>query len=246
MPAWDGERLMALFRRRLLDRLLARKAISQPLVSKLLCWRHPGFSSFLAEPIPFEDKRTLEDVACYLVRSPLSLKKLVYLDGQKAVLYRSRMNPSLGRNFEAMDPLEWLARMADHIPDPGKHRVHFYGHYASRVRGARAARAEPPTEIEDGSSTTTNESGKRRRCPPSWARLIHRVYQADPLVCRRCGGKLKITGYLCDSFAIRRMLEALGLALREDKPPPVPTPPREVVRVPVDEEGREFTPRSSP
>lgn len=58
MPAWDGERLMALFRRRLLDRLLAGKAISPQLVSKLLCWRHPGFSSFLAEPIPFEDKRT--------------------------------------------------------------------------------------------------------------------------------------------------------------------------------------------
>ena len=36
-----------------------------------------------------------------MVRAPLSLKKLVYLDGQKAVLYRSRMNPSLGRNFEA-------------------------------------------------------------------------------------------------------------------------------------------------
>jgi len=38
-----------------------------------------------------------------MVRAPLSLKKLVYLDGQKAVLYRSRMNPFLGRNFEAMD-----------------------------------------------------------------------------------------------------------------------------------------------
>jgi hypothetical protein len=36
----------------------------------------------------------------------LSLKRLVYLDGQKAVLYRSKMNPFLGRNFEAMDPLE--------------------------------------------------------------------------------------------------------------------------------------------
>ena len=73
------------------------------------------------------------------VRNPLSLKKLVYLDGQKAVLYRSRMNPSLDRNFEAMDPLEWLARLADHIPDADKHRTHFYAHYANRVRGERGS-----------------------------------------------------------------------------------------------------------
>jgi len=31
---------------------------------------------------------------------PLSLQNLVYLDGK--ILYRSKMNPSLGRNFEAM------------------------------------------------------------------------------------------------------------------------------------------------
>jgi hypothetical protein len=114
-------------------------AISQKLARKLLAWRHPGFSAHLGDAIPFEDKKAIEDVACYIVRNPLSLKKLVVrrarvnrarlswrnrfaipgLDGQKAVLYRSRMNPSLGRNFEAMDPLEWLARLADHIPDPG-------------------------------------------------------------------------------------------------------------------------------
>ena len=35
------------------------------------------------------------------------------------------MNPFLGRNFEAMDPLEWLARLGDHIPDTGKHGTHF-------------------------------------------------------------------------------------------------------------------------
>jgi hypothetical protein len=29
--------------------------------------------------------------------------------------------------FEAMDPLEWLARMSDHVPDPGQHRTLFYG-----------------------------------------------------------------------------------------------------------------------
>jgi hypothetical protein len=42
------------------------------------------------------------------------------------------MNPFLGRNFEAMDPLDWLARMSDHIPDPGQHRTPFHGAYANR------------------------------------------------------------------------------------------------------------------
>jgi hypothetical protein len=46
------------------------------------------------------------------------------------------MNPFLGRNFEAMDPLEWLARLSDHIPDPGQHRTLFYGEYSNRVRGS--------------------------------------------------------------------------------------------------------------
>jgi hypothetical protein len=107
---------MSLFRQRILARLLERHAISQELVHKLLAWRHSGFSAHVGEPIEPQDRQRLEDTAAYLVRNPLSLKKLVYLDGHKAVLYRSRMKPSLGRNFEALDPLEWLARMSDHIP----------------------------------------------------------------------------------------------------------------------------------
>jgi hypothetical protein len=39
----------------------------------------------------------------------------------------SRDGLTLGRNFEALDPLEWLARMSDHIPDPGQHRTILYG-----------------------------------------------------------------------------------------------------------------------
>jgi hypothetical protein len=42
-----------------------------------------------------------------VVRNPLSLKRLVYLDGQQALIYRAlKPNPSLGQNFVAMDPLE--------------------------------------------------------------------------------------------------------------------------------------------
>jgi hypothetical protein len=181
------------------------------------------------EAIPFEDKKAIEDVACYMVRAPLSLKKLVYLDGQKAVLYRSRMNPFLGRNFEAMDPLEWLARLADHIPDAGKHRTHSYGFYASR---ARASRRE-----KEGWELAAEAAPTKRRCPPSWARLISNVYHADPLVCRQCGGKLKVIAYVSDEMSVKRILAELGLSPPEQERPP---PTREVVRVPVDDEGREI------
>jgi len=127
VPQWDPTLLMSLFRQRLLARLLDRHAMSQELVGKVLAWRHPGFSAHVGEPIEAADRQRLEDTAAYLVRNPLALRKLVYLDGRQAVLYRSRMNPSLGRNFEALDPLEWFARMSDHIPDPGQHRTLFYG-----------------------------------------------------------------------------------------------------------------------
>jgi hypothetical protein len=125
-----------------------------------------------------------------MVRAPLSLKKLVYLDGQKAVLYRSRMNPFLGRNFEAM--------------------------------GSQLAVEAAPT---------------KRRCPPSWARLISKVYQADPLVCKGYGGPLRIVAYITDEPSIRRILDHLGLSPPEQEKTP---PTREVVRVPVDDEGREI------
>ena len=137
------------------------------------------------------------------------------------------MNPGLGRNFEAVDPLEWLARMADHIPDPGKHRTLFYGAYANRTRGARESKEPGP-----------HPPPQRKRCTPSWARLISKVYGADPLICRRCGQKLRIIAYITDSLSIKQVLDHLGLWPAEDDKPPPAAP--ELRTVPVDEDGRQI------
>jgi hypothetical protein len=56
-----------------------------------------------------------------------------------------------------MDPLEWLARISDHIPDPGQHRTIFYGEYSSRAR-AGCQPLEP-----DATSTTADHPPSRRR-----------------------------------------------------------------------------------
>jgi hypothetical protein len=90
-----------------------------------------------------------------------------------------------------MDPLEWLARMSDHIPDPGQHRTLFYGEYANRVRGERQ-----PAEAD----TSGAAEPPRKRCSPSWARLtmpstgLCRVARGAPcyslgLVAVRAGGR---------------------------------------------------------
>jgi hypothetical protein len=78
LETWDADALMKLFREGLLARLIERHAISEELARKLLAWRHPGFSAHVGAAIPSEDKKAIEDVACYIVRNPLSLKKVVY------------------------------------------------------------------------------------------------------------------------------------------------------------------------
>ncbi len=75
-----------------------------------------------------------------------------------------------------------------------------------------------------------------------WNRLIAKVFQADPLVCQRCGGPLKVVAYITDTVAIRRILDHLGLSPPEKPPPDV----REVVRVPVDDEGRQIEAPTQP
>ena len=86
-----------------------------------------------------------------------------------------------------------------------------------------------------GKGARWRAGNEARRCPSSWARLIAKVFQADPLVCKRCGGPLKVVAYITDTVAIRRILDHLGLSPPEKPPPEV----REVVRVPVDDQGRE-------
>jgi len=93
----------------------------------------------------------------------------------------------LGQNFVAMDSLEWLARMTDHIPDPGKHRTLFYAHFAN----VHAEIALP----------RSRELARLRRSQPRSA--------AAPRPGRRkCGGKLEIVAASSGTDCPRRAVEA--------------------------------------
>jgi len=52
-----------------------------------------------------------------------------------------------------------------------------------------------------------NVSNKASR--RSWARLIQRVYEVDPLICLKCGSEMKIIAVITDPSEVDKILECL-------------------------------------
>jgi hypothetical protein len=59
------------------------------------------------------------------------------------VIYRSRLNAKINRNFEVFTPTDFLAAITQHIPDKGVQMVRYYGWYSNKIRGLRQ-RGLPP------------------------------------------------------------------------------------------------------
>jgi len=51
----------------------------------------------------------------------------------------------VARNFQVFDPLDFIAELTQHVPDPRKHLVRYFGFYSNKSRGSRAkAKGDPP------------------------------------------------------------------------------------------------------
>ena len=108
--------------------------------------------------------------------------------------------------------------MCSHVPNRGEQMVRYYGHYSNVSRGKRKRQDQDgliPSILEpDGSS---NEHRK------NWARLIQKIYEADPLTCPKCSGKMKILSFIEDPEVIKKILKHLGLWDIKARPPPKAT-----------------------
>ena len=105
--------------------------------------------------------------------------------------------------------------MCSHIPNQGEQMVRYYGYYSNVSRGKRqmAGKDDDVPCILDA-----QEDSKTFR--KSWARLIQKIYEVDPLVCPRCQGIMRIISFIEDKQVIRAILEHLGLWLVRSRPPP--------------------------
>ena len=123
----------------------------------------------------------------------------------------------VARNFQVFDPLDFIAELTQHVPDPRKHLVRYFGFYSNKSRGRRAkAKGDPPHDAQAARSPSASRARRR------WAALIKRVWQVDPLLCPRCGSTMKIVSFIeaTQPDVIDRILTHCGLPEEPPRAPP--------------------------
>ncbi len=207
--------LERLFRHNVLRMLLDKGRITPKTIRIMDGWRHSGFNVYCGPRILPGEKRSLERLAAYLIRSSFSQERMEYLPDQGRVLYRSKD----GKEQKSYDALEWLAAMGSHVPGRGQQSIRYYGFLSNASRGKRRKEehegAEPsPTVLEP--KAPPEGFGKNS----AWARFIQKVYEVDPLECPKCGAGMRVIAFISDPPVVRKILEHLGLWLANARPVP--------------------------
>ena len=229
VPFVDEHSAELLFRHKVMRLLQDEGLLSEERTDLLLSWRHTGFSVHNRVYVEPEDGAAVERLARYIMRPPISLDRMSW-DGEGEVRYRRKgghEDPALRRDpVETFDPAEFLARVIMHIPEPRRHLVRYYGRYSNVSRGKRRNQEE----AECAESPGVEGSQKRRRedgpdaktLRRSWAQLVKRIYEVDPLVCPSCGGKMKVVAFIIEHEVVDKILRHLkrrGEGQRERGPP---------------------------
>ena len=91
--------------------------------------------------------------------------------------------------------------MCAQIPAPRQHLVRYYGWYANRARGARGEVPRPAVPDD-----TSAEAQARRR---SWARLLRKIFEVNPLLCPQCGVPMRPVAVIRAAKVVDRILSHL-------------------------------------
>jgi hypothetical protein len=136
---------------------------------------------------------------------------MTYLDHEATVVYAAKD----GKVQKVFPALEWLAAMCSHIPNRGEQMVRYYGFYSNVSRGKRQKAGR-----NDDVPCILEPQGNLKAFRKSWARLIQKIYEVDPLFCPKCQGAMRIVSSIEDPTVIRDILKHLGLWLVRSRPPP--------------------------
>jgi len=105
-----------------------------------------------------------------ILRNHFSVAKMTMESPSDTILYRSKLNPKINRNFEVFTPTDFLAAITQHIPDKGAQMVRYCGWHSNKMRGQRhrtqnggAARHHPRNWHPKSGATSSCKCGTPSR-----------------------------------------------------------------------------------
>jgi hypothetical protein len=199
------------FRRKVLALLRRCGLLTDDDIDTMMSWPHSGFAVHNEVKVLGGDDDGVERLSKYLARPPVALGRMRYGgEGDSLVHIRlKRPHWRTGSRELSFEPLEFLARLLQHIPPLGFKAWRQYGAYSAvvRARWRRDREAEGEAEAEP----VAERGPGRKQCSASWAALLSRTWGFDPLECPDCGSRMEIVATVHDRESLDRITNHYGL-----------------------------------
>jgi len=211
------------FRRRFLLLLERADRIRPETRERFLAWRHSGFSVKTTRRLAADEREPLDRLARYATRVVLPVGAVELLEGGR-VWVETAPDPRTGSTVLEMDRLDLVHALCQQIPDAGMHMVRYCGGYSNRTRrrlrearavlsgggveepAAGAGELLPPDLSFEDTPTPPPPGSAEALCRQSWARMLRKVFEVDPLLCPRCRVEMAVVACITDYAVIDAIL----------------------------------------
>jgi len=186
--------------------------VTKAFVDKLLSWRHTGFSVYMDTRIDYKKNDEISDqklrkIIHYIAKPPIALEHLKYNGGK--VLYKGKFNKGINKNFETYEPDDFLAALTSHIPTHRQKYRNMYGIFSNRTRGYNKKNNTAIEQVFPVECPDTTPA--QRKYKQSWAILLRKVHEVDPLICKKCGSRMKVIAVITEHSSLKKILKHVGL-----------------------------------
>ncbi len=153
-------------------------------MENILSWSHSGFSIHGA--VRAESRDEAARLGRYMIRCPLVLDRMEWDVDKSEVVYHVRPRRA-ARPYGTVahwDILDFIAHLTQHIPDTSEQLIRYWAFYSNATRGERRrARSPSGTSPDPNATSPPLQQDRERRRRTSWARLLKKVDELDPLLC---------------------------------------------------------------
>ena len=213
---WKPDELKEKLRRKVLRAFVRWEKLTPEAADIVACWELEkcGFSLFIGSPIAADDRDRLARLLRYLMRSPVSFKRLKYNERTGKVEMRLKRDQIKVFNHA----VDFLAALARHVPRARQQTVTYAGHYANST-GNLSGKAD---EVEEELQEQRRPTSKPRYIP--WNLLVLRCWAVDPELCPLCGETMRRDKPIYKQPELSRLLNSLRIGRYPERPPPAPPP----------------------